>query len=188
MNILKSFKRHCKLGFLGISSSEETICWCRICNRGRFDLCVGKIPREGNDNLLQYSCLGNPMERHLAGYSSCGHKESDTTECTHIHMIYTILGFPGGSDGKESAWNTGDSLQFRRCSFNPWVRKIPWRRESPSPVFLLGKFLGPKSRGSYSPRGHKKSDMMDQLMLSLSFFMYNSKLGAVYTFEFFLNM
>ena len=32
-----------------------------------------------------------------------GHKESDTTECTHIHMIYTILGFPGGSDGKESA-------------------------------------------------------------------------------------
>ena len=60
--------------------------------------------------------------------------------------------------------------------------------ESPSPVFLLGKFLGPKSRGSYSPRGHKKSDMMDQLMLSLSFFMYNSKLGAVYTFEFFLNM
>jgi len=81
--------------------------------------------------LVDPSCLTfcDPMERHLAGYSSWGHKESDTTECTHIHMIYTIQGFPGGSDGKESAWNTGDSLQFRRCSFNHWVRKIPWRRE-----------------------------------------------------------
>ena len=129
MNILKSFKRHWKLGFLGVTSHEETTCQCRICHRRRFDPCVGMISREGKDNPLQYSCLGNPMERHLAGYSSWGHKESDTTECTHIHMIYTILGFPGGSDGKESAWNTGDSLQFRRCSFNHWVRKIPWRRE-----------------------------------------------------------
>ena len=56
------------------------------------------------------------------------------------------------------------------------------------PVFLLGKFPGLRSLRSYGPWGHKKSDMMDQLMLSLSFFMYNSKLGAVYTFEFFLNM
>ena len=32
-------------------------------------------------------------------------------------------GFPGGSDGKESA------CQCRRCGFDPWVRKIPWRRK-----------------------------------------------------------
>ena len=30
-------------------------------------------------------------------------------------------------------------LQCRRCRFNPWVRKIPWRRKwEPTPVFLLG--------------------------------------------------
>jgi len=31
-------------------------------------------------------------------------------------------GFPGGSDGKESACNAG-------LRFDPWVRKILWRRE-----------------------------------------------------------
>ena len=44
-------------------------------------------------------------------------------------------GFPGGSDRKESAYNVV------RTGFNPWVKKIPWRRErQPTPVFLLGKF------------------------------------------------
>ena len=30
--------------------------------------------------------------------------------------------------------------QYRRPGFNPWVRKIPWRRKwQPTPVFLPGK-------------------------------------------------
>ena len=37
-------------------------------------------------------------------------------------MVFRILGFPGGSAGKESTCNAG-------AGFNPWVRKIPWRRE-----------------------------------------------------------
>ena len=28
----------------------------------------GRSPGEGNDNLLQYSCLGNPTDRRLVGY------------------------------------------------------------------------------------------------------------------------
>ena len=44
------------------------------------------------------------------------------------------LKLPGGSDGKESA------LQCRRPGFNPWIGKIPWRREWLStPVFLPGE-------------------------------------------------
>ena len=44
------------------------------------------------------------------------------------------LGFPGGSDGKESA------SMFGRPGFNPWVGKNPSRREwLPTPVFLPGK-------------------------------------------------
>ena len=49
---------------------------------------VGSIPgsrrsREGNGNLLWYSCLGNPMERGvLVGYSPWDHKESDMTGWT----------------------------------------------------------------------------------------------------------
>ena len=31
-------------------------------------------PGEGNSNLLQYSCLVNPMKRSLVGSSTRGHK------------------------------------------------------------------------------------------------------------------
>ena len=45
-------------------------------------------------------------------------------------------GFPGGSDTKESACNSGDP-GLVRPRFDPWVRTIPWRREwLPIPVFL----------------------------------------------------
>ena len=37
---------------------------------------LGRSPEEGNGNILQYSCLGNPS---LADYSPWSHKESDTT-------------------------------------------------------------------------------------------------------------
>ena len=41
----------------------------------------GRSPGKGNDNPLQYSCLGNPMDRGAwrAIYSPWGHKESYTT-------------------------------------------------------------------------------------------------------------
>ena len=38
---------------------------------------LGRSPGEGQDNPLQYSCLENPMDRSLAGYSLWGHKELD---------------------------------------------------------------------------------------------------------------
>ena len=41
----------------------------------------GKSPGEGNGNPLQYTFLGNPMDRRsLAGYSPWGCKELDMTE------------------------------------------------------------------------------------------------------------
>ena len=49
---------------------------------------AGRSPEEGNGNPLQSSCPENSMDRvSLAGYSPWGHKESDTTECTHIHTF-----------------------------------------------------------------------------------------------------
>ena len=69
------------------------------------------------------------------------------------------LGFPGGSDGKES-------LQCRRPVFSPWVGKIPWRREwLPTPVFLPGEFHGQRSLVGYSPWGCKELDTSEQLSL-----------------------
>ena len=41
---------------------------------------VRKIPKEKNGNALQYSCLGNPMDREACGATVHGvEKESDTT-------------------------------------------------------------------------------------------------------------
>ena len=63
---------------------------------------------------------------------------------------------PCSSVGKESACKAGNHLQFGRCGFYPWVRKIPWRRKwLPTPVFLTGEFHGQRSLEGYSPRGHR---------------------------------
>ena len=43
---------------------------------------LGRSPGKGNDNPLWYSCLENPMDGSLAGYSPWGHRESDMTEAT----------------------------------------------------------------------------------------------------------
>ena len=40
----------------------------------------GRSPGEDNGNPLQYSCLGNPMDRGAWWVVVRGHKESDMTE------------------------------------------------------------------------------------------------------------
>ena len=46
-----------------------------------FDSWVGKIPRRGHGNPLQYSCLENPRgQRSLAGYGPWGGRKSDMPE------------------------------------------------------------------------------------------------------------
>ena len=52
---------------------------------------VRKIPGEGNSNPFQYSCLGNPMDRSLAGDSPSGHKESVTTERLTLSLLPSHL-------------------------------------------------------------------------------------------------
>ena len=60
------------------------------------------------------------------------------------------------------------SLQCRRPGFDPWVQKIPCRREEqPTPACLPGELHGQKSLVGYSPWGHKVSDTTEQLILSL---------------------
>ena len=50
-----------------------------------------------------------------------------------------------------------------RPGFDPWVGKIPWRREwLPTPVLLPGEFRGQRSLAGFSPWDHKESDMTKQ--------------------------
>ena len=57
--------------------------------------------------------------------------------------------------------NAGD---VKRLWFDPWIRKIPWKRAwQPTPVFLPGKSLGWRNLVGYSPRGRKESDTTKRL-------------------------
>ena len=66
------------------------------------------------------------------------------------------MGLPRWYPGKEPACQCRSR---KRREFDPWVGKIPWRREwEPSTLFLLGKSHGQRSLAGYSPRGRKESD------------------------------
>jgi len=53
---------------------------------------------------------------------------------------------------------------MRETWFNPWIRKIPWRRKwQPTPVLLPGKSHGQRSLVGYSPWDLKESDMTERL-------------------------
>ena len=78
-------------------------------------------------------------------------------------MLYTLKihsivchdrGFPGGASGAKA----GDI----REEFDPWVEKIPWRREwQPAPVFLPGESHGQRSLVGYSLWSYKESDITE---------------------------
>ena len=75
-------------------------------------------------------------------------------QCNNILIIHSAsMGFPGGTSGKEPVCQY---RRHKRCSFSPWVGKIPWRRAwQPTPGFLPGEPHGQRSLVGYSPWGHK---------------------------------
>ena len=53
---------------------------------------------------------------------------------------------------------------MQETGLNPWVGKIPWRREwLPTLVFLPGEFHGERNLAGYSLRGCKEFARTDQL-------------------------
>ena len=61
-------------------------------------------------------------------------------------------------------------VKCERPGFDPWMRKIPWKKGwLPTLLFLPGEFHGQRRRAGYSPWGCKESDMTEQLTLSLTF-------------------
>ena len=75
-----------------------------------------------------------------------------------------FLWLPRWPYGKES------TCQCRRCSFNPWVGKIPWGRKwQPTPVFLPGKINGQRCLVGYSPQrvGHDSATKQQQILALL---------------------
>ena len=200
------------------AQSCPTLCHPMDCSPpGSFRLwnSPGKNTGVGCHALLQgiFSTQGSPASLALAcGFftSSACHLGSyvyiwlGSRICIHIHThihIYVYLGFPGGSDSKESACNAGDLgsipgsgrfpgkrngypcqyswgfpggsdgkrtyLQCRRPGFDPWVRKMPWRRDwLTTPIFLPGEVHGQRSLAGYNPWCCKELDTTERLTLS----------------------
>ena len=75
----------------------------------------------GPQSLIRQEA-GQEVEGQV-GPALMGVGAAGTKRCKVLHgHPRTFLGFPGGSDGKESA------CQCRRPEFDAWVGKIPWRR------------------------------------------------------------
>ena len=70
--------------------------------------------------------------------------------------IYMYVGFPSGPGGKQPACQC---KRHKKCWFDSWVGRIPWRRAwQPTPVFLPGDSHGQRSLAGYSPWGRKELD------------------------------
>ena len=73
-------------------------------------------------------------------------------------LIWTALGFPGGSDSKESTCNAGDLGSIPRL-----VRSPGGRYGNPLQYSCLENPQGQKSLAGYSPRGRKELDTTERL-------------------------
>ena len=70
-----------------------------------------------------------------------------------------VEGSKGGTSGKEPACQR---RRRKRCKFDPWFGKIPWRRPwHLTLVCLPGESHGQRNLAGYSPRGHKELDMTE---------------------------
>ena len=70
----------------------------------------------------------------------------------YMLLLHIVRNFPGGSAVKNQLTNAGD------MGFDPWVGKIPWRREwLPTRAFLPGEFHGQRSLVGYTVHGVTKS-------------------------------
>ena len=82
---------------------------------------------------------------------------------TIVNIMLKLTVFPGGSDGKESAWNAGDWGSI------PGLGRSPaGRHGNPLQYSCLENFMDrERSQAGYSPWGCKESDTTEQLTLSL---------------------
>ena len=70
----------------------------------------------------------------------------------HIQYMYILykLGFPGGAIVKETAFQC---RRHKRCGFDSWIRKIPWRRNGNPLQYSCLEI--PMNRGDWQSTTHR---------------------------------
>ena len=122
------------------TSAEETL-WSPVLEMGQMGKEIGKA--------------GHPVRKWSMHDSKPLLFDSRTYAFDHYYGW--VGGHPRLCSGKESA------CQCRRPGFDPWVRKIPWRRKWQStPVFLPGESHGQRSPASMDSQ---RVNMTEQLSM-----------------------
>ena len=118
-------------------------------------------------------CVDKYINFHFKKYlfgSAClvaAHRIPDLYGMLDLQLLYerTLscsmwdLAPPAGIKSSPLHW---ECSLTRWTGFDPCVGKIPWSRKlQPTPAFLPGKLRRQGSLASYSPWGHKESDMTE---------------------------
>ena len=90
-----------------------------------------------------------PIGKHRRYEKQLGMEITELCDALHpwegeffLNFYWSIVasGLPGDASGKEPACQC---KRHKRHRFNPWVKKIPWRKvQQPTPVFSLGETHG----------------------------------------------
>ena len=102
--------------------------------------------------------LKNKKERSIWLFRLLGGETSVWSPKYNKMLIGQTMGFPGGSDGKESTYNVGDLGSI------PGLGRSPGGGQgNPLPYSYLENPQRQRSLADYSPWGHKESDMTEWL-------------------------
>ena len=168
---------------MGLSSIARDFCYLFIFKVGHQKLELKISVRAAPVACALQSCLTlcDPIDCSLSGSSvhgilqarilewiaipsSRGSSEPRDQTCISCLLHWQAGSLPLAPPGKPAlvAQWWGIYPQCRgggRYRFNPWVRKVPWRRKwQPTAVFLPGKSYGQRNLVGYSPWGHKQLD------------------------------
>ena len=147
--------------FIGVQLLYSAVCFCCAAKVNQLHTCIYPLFFRFPSHLGHHGALSRvpcSIQQVLISYLFY------TQQCMYVnpslpHTFHSSLGFPGGASGKES---TCQCRRQKRYEFDPWFRKIPWRRAWQStPVHFTGESHGQRSLVGYSPQGSEESDMTE---------------------------
>ena len=130
------------------------ICLCLLAEKNLAFLWVKTLRwrKYGNEYVIIYQLSGNCLDKQYViklentlwyfGFKIWNQLQA----FSYLASLALVKGLPWRLSSKELA------CQYRRFRFDPWVRKIPWRRKwQPTPALLPRKSHGQRSLVDYSP-------------------------------------
>ena len=131
--------------------------WREVRGRGHSyrDCLLINYNQNTRDKLTPRASDGTSLQGHGTTCIPCSHPKCVKCSWGTIRQVHvTGCCFPGDVRGKEPLCQC---RRHKRREFNPWVRKIPWRRAwQPIPVFLPGEPAWTEEPGGLQSMGSQR--------------------------------